>query len=101
MLHCPTWTYLKVLVLISNIVLNVHEPREVEMSMLSFDQKRKPGRKPKKGPKRVENILIKVTETEKVTTWNAAHEYRMTLSDFVRRCIVEVIENGFTEDVKK
>jgi hypothetical protein len=69
--------------------------------MLSFEQRRKPGRKPKKGPKRVENILIKVTEAEKVSTWNAAHEYRMTLSDFVRRCIVEVTVHGFTEDVKK
>tara|TARA_Y100000593_G_C4256372_1_gene309870 strand:+ start:436 stop:657 length:222 start_codon:yes stop_codon:yes gene_type:complete len=73
----------------------------METKMLSFDQKRKPGRKPKKGPKRVENILIKVTEDEKATTWNAAHEHRMTLSDFVRRCIREVVEHGFTEEVRK
>ncbi len=69
--------------------------------MLSFSRKRKPGRKPKVGPKRVENILIKVTEAEKGATWDAAHKHRMTLSDFVRNCIEEVIKHGFTEDVKK
>lgn len=64
-------------------------------------QRKKPGRKPTPGPKRVKNILVKMTQDEKDAVWAAARKHEMTLSEFVRTCITEVCENGFSIPVCK
>lgn len=63
--------------------------------------RKKPGRRPTPGPKRVKNILVKMTQDEKAAVWAAARLHEMTLSDFVRNCISDVCDNGFTIPVCK
>ena len=64
-------------------------------------ERKKPGRKPTPGPKRVKNILVKMTQDEKDAVWAEARKHEMTLSDFVRKCIEEVRDNGFSVPVYK
>jgi hypothetical protein len=59
------------------------------------------GRRPKVGPKRDQNMLVKLTEAEKARIWEAALSYEMTLSEFVRACIRDICENGFSQPIKK
>ncbi len=61
----------------------------------------KRGRRPKIGPKRDHNMLIKLTAVEKEKLWEAAISYGMTLSDFVRAACRDVSENGFSQPIKK
>ena len=62
---------------------------------------RRRGRPPKKGPKRIHNMMVKLTATEKEEIWEAARKNNMTLSDFVRNCVRDVCDHGFTQPVQK
>lgn len=59
------------------------------------------GRRPKVGPKRDHNMLIKLTEAEKARLWDAALSYEMTLSEFVRAACRDICENGFSQPIRK
>ena len=62
---------------------------------------RRRGRRPKAGPKRDQNMLIKLTENEKARLWESALSYEMTLSEFVRAACRDVCDNGFSKPVRK
>jgi hypothetical protein len=61
----------------------------------------KRGRRPKLGPKRDHNMLIKLTEAEKARLWQEALSYEMTLSEFVRAACRDICDNGFSQPIKK
>ena len=74
----------------------------VELAMSSDASPPRPrGRRPKAGPKRDQNMLVKLTEAEKARIWEAAQSYGMTLSEFVRACTRDICTNGFSQPVKK
>ena len=71
------------------------------MSTDTTVNKKPRGRRPSKGPKRNQNMLIKLTETEKARLWDTALSYEMTLSEFVRAACRDICDNGFSKPVRK